>query len=104
MGDTNLSQINELKEEQTNKTKGKEAEIEGSGNLVGKSQGEAGACSHMAVAFGTVPDVCGAQAREQTMLPDHMCKHYKVKTQARNDLCSAFHFDKYIFITLQSQV
>lgn len=90
--------MNSKKNKQT-KTKGKEAEIEGSGNSVGKSQGEAGACSHMTVAFGAVPDVCGARARDGTVLPDHTCKHDKVKTQTRHDLCSALHFDNYIFLT-----
>lgn len=61
---------------------------------------KAGACSHVTVAFGAIPDVCGARAREQTMLPDHTYKHYKVKTQTGNDLCSALHCDKYIFLSI----
>lgn len=89
--------MNSKKNKQT-KTKGEEAEIEGSGDSVRKSQ-EAGACSHVTVACGAVPDVWGTQAREQTMLPEHMSKHYKVQNQTRDDLCSALHFDKRIFIT-----
>lgn len=41
LGDTNLNQINELKEEQTNKNQEQRSK-NGSGNIVGKSQGKAG--------------------------------------------------------------
>lgn len=44
LGDTNLNQINELKEEQTNKQRprAKMQKTEGSGNTVDESQGRAG--------------------------------------------------------------